>query len=117
MAHYQRVIPRDLFNEGNLLTCYGKLWINIEKLNNSNIELVYVDGKQFDIHQNPQDGSLRIENVELCIKGEVQTIYRPLNSRDKWPLVILPDGEDQEEIFIFNEDGEFSEEFLEYADK
>ncbi len=27
---YKRVIPRDLFNEANLLKCYGALWIALD---------------------------------------------------------------------------------------
>ena len=28
---YTRVIPRDLFNEGDLLKCYGRLWILLDE--------------------------------------------------------------------------------------
>lgn len=31
MARYIRVVPRDLFNEGDLLKCYGRLWILLDE--------------------------------------------------------------------------------------
>jgi len=29
---YTRVIPRDLFNEANLLKCYGQIYIEVERM-------------------------------------------------------------------------------------
>lgn len=113
MAHYERVIPRDLFNEANLLKCYGKLWINTEKLNNPKLSVEHTDGNDFDIHMNPVDGSLSIHNVILTINDEAQCLFRPLNSREAWPLWLLTD--ENLELEVYDENGEFSTEFLEYV--
>mgnify|MGYP001288824139 FL=1 len=107
---YTRIIPRDLFNEANLLKCYGKLFINLENTN-SNYYLDH-DLEQFDIHQFIDDGSLWIKNVTLKHKFTQKPVklFRPLNSRLEWPLVAV--SNDNEEIYVFNEDGNFSEDMI-----
>ena len=108
---YTRIIPRDLFNEANLLKCYGKLFINLENTN-SNYYLDH-DLEQFDIHQFIDDGSLWIKNVTLKNKFTQKPVklFRPLNSRLEWSLIAV--NKDNEEIYVFNEDGEFSDEMNE----
>jgi hypothetical protein len=107
---YQRVIPRDLFNEANLLKCYGQLYLQLERLNIPGVELVH-DGEMFDIDQDPVDGSLFFENVRLWVHDEPQILFRQLNSREPWPLYI--DGTEAPEPFaVFNDDGTLSEEML-----
>lgn len=120
---YIRVIPRDLFNEANLLKCLGQIYLNLEKLNIPGVSLEH-DGESFDIIQNPNDGSISVDNITLW-KGElghsnvnISIIYfsRPLNSRDPWPLITsIPDENDNwNEINVFNPDGTFSELMIEF---
>ena len=105
---YPRVLPRDLFNEGNLLTCYGRLFLNLHEM--GALEDRPPCDEPFEIRQDPGDGSLYIANVELtCVTGRVQ-LRRPLNSRDKWPLYAT--FNDSEEVEVFRENGEFSTDFL-----
>ena len=111
-SNYNREIPRDLFNEANLLKCYGKLYIELEKLNSNNVEMVYENGKPFQISQDSSDGSLSIGNIFLKVKGSKYYPSRPLNSREPWPLYIITP--DYTEIEIFTSSGSLSSEFLEW---
>lgn len=100
---YKRVIPRDLFNEANLLKCYGKLWIELEKLNLEKL-ISHVDNDlNFDIVQDI-DGDLTIDNVYL----RNTKLRRPLNSRDPWPLYAM---HDDIEYVVFCHDGTLTDEF------
>lgn len=108
---YQRVIPRDLFNEANLLKCYGQIYLNLENMNLPGIELDH-DGAPFDIQQCADDGSLTVANVALIVRGEAILMYRPLNSRRPWPLFLAPF--EQDEIEVFNDDGSFTQRFTRF---
>ncbi len=104
---YVRVIPRDLFNEGNLLKCYGQLYLNLEKMRME--DCLECDGNAFDIWQNSATGGLRIGNVTLIVNRRVIVLERPMNSREPYPLWALPDDD---EIKVFNADGSFTEGFV-----
>lgn len=110
---YTRVIPRDLFNEGDLLKCWGKLWIALDKLNDGRV-VVDHDGEAFRIVQDETDGSLAVENLRLCAHGRVREVRRPLNSRDPWPLRLTVDDED---VQIFTADGALSGEFIAFIEE
>lgn len=75
--NYARVIPRDLFNEANLLKCYGRLALEVD---------LEHDGGAFDIQQDPASGALHVANVRLVVRGREVPLFRPLNSREPWPL-------------------------------
>lgn len=103
-----RVLPRDAFNDANLLKCIGKLTLLIVDGDIENLFFDY-DGQPFDIHQDPSDGSTYVENVKFTGKGNQGiNLERPLNSREGWSLIA--DGN----IDVFNEDGIISDEFIEY---
>jgi hypothetical protein len=106
---YQRVIPRDLFNEANLLKCMGQLWLNLEKLNLPDVEMAY-DDESFDIDQCQDTGATFVRNITLVVNDEVVVPWRPLNSREPYPLYITRDNGD--EISIFNDEGWFTPEML-----
>ena len=110
---YHREIPRDLFNEANLLKCYGQIYINLESAEMPHVELTG-DGEAFAIEQDYSSGDTYIANVALLIDGEVCTLRRPLNSREPWPLQFVNDSE--EELPLFYKDGTFSQDFIEYAE-
>jgi hypothetical protein len=107
---YIRVIPRDLFNEGNLLKCLGKLALEVDRLNIPYVEISY-DGEAFDIQQDPCDGSIYAANVLLRRNRAICSLFRPLNSRDPWPLYL---AHRDEEIPVYTDDGELTPEFLEF---
>lgn len=104
---YQRVIPRDLFNEGDLLNCLGRLWIKLDERRDHNARLRQRDGP-FVIEQDPADGSISCETVVLKVAGPPVHLFRPLNARDKWPLWARFGDED---VRVFDLDGELSPEF------
>jgi hypothetical protein len=110
---YTHVIPRDLFNESDLLKCYGRLYTLLEmgahtaELSNDDQD----NNEPFNIIQDELDGSISISNVKLTISGKVWRLYRPLNSRDPWPLYCLSVNGDVCER-VFTDDGMLSFEFL-----
>jgi len=110
---YPREIPRDLFNEANLLKCYGQLWLNLEKVPQTQAEMIYINiDNGFDVIQDQSDGSLCLANVALVVRGEHVPLMRPLNSRNPYPLyVVLPDDD---LLPVFEDDGKFTEEMKQF---
>ena len=107
---YQRVIPRDLFNEASLLKCYGRLVILLGNLSSRHAAMLAEgDGRPFNIVQSPWDGALTIANLPFIVAGERVRLWRPLNSRDPWPLY-ADTGDDS--MSVFTDEGEFTPEFL-----
>lgn len=111
---YIRVIPRDLFNEGDLLKCLGGLKIQMDNLQ-WNLGSFDTDDdhvfEAFDIRQNELDGSISVANLPFNIGGETWVLYRPLNSRGKWPLYAVNCRGEEEAVF--QEDGTLTMEFKE----
>lgn len=111
---YTRVIPRDLFNEADLLKCYGRLWILLDETRGHVAQLgeeEQLPGAPFEIWQDEADGSISVANVPFTIRGERWRLSRPLNCRNPWPLwCSSPDEEICERVFT--EEGRFSPEFL-----
>jgi hypothetical protein len=108
---YIRVIPRDLFNEASLLKCFGQIFINLETAELRNVELAH-DGAAFEVQQDNDSGSTSVSNVMLMVRGKPCRLYRPLNSREAWPLYLLEDND--EEIAVFDDEGSFSREMKEF---
>lgn len=111
---YVRVIPRDLFNEANLLKCLGHLYIMLEGIT-SKAKFDVEDATAFDIQQNENDGSIYVANLPFSADGRTAHLSRPLNSRDPWPLYLsLPDDPDFEPIRVFEKTGFFTEDMLSF---
>ena len=108
---YSRVIPRDLFNEANLLKCLGKLYINLEAYGNIGASMMN-DGDDFIIAQNEDDGSIYCVNVHLMKNGESVSLFRPLNSRIEWPLMF--NNYEDETNLVFDDFGHFTQEFVDF---
>lgn len=104
---YRRVLPRDLFNEADLLKCYGRLWLLAE--NRKDIRFAEEDASSFAIDQDESDGSLTVTNLTFQIHGKTCKLYRPLNSRHAWPLWV-DDGDDM--VAVFTTGGELSPDML-----
>lgn len=110
---YNRVIPRDLFNEGKLLKCMGRLCLLIHD------DLVPVkmsfdeDVDKFEIGL-IDDGSLTIANLPVKIKG-IQFLFKTTyNSKANYPLYVQ--SPDYEEYLVFDEQGEFATEFKDFCE-
>lgn len=123
---YNRVIPRDLFNEASLLKCLGRMYILLEN-GTHRADMQYAGegdtSAGWNIQQNPHTGGIYADNVLLWISGtnpnrpglqRVAYLERPLNSRDPWPLWLERlDGEELDEpIEVFTDAGDFTPEFL-----
>lgn len=118
---YLRVIPRDLFNEANLLKCYAQLYLQLERLNLPHVRFEFLDegaAVPFDVRQDPDDGSITVRNIQLTVRrplqlyGEQPDLRRPLNSREPWPLYLQ--NRFEEEIAVFNDDGTLTSEMLDF---
>lgn len=106
---YDRVLPRDLFNEAKLLKCVGQLVLCIE-------DAITPPGLTFEHDEEPfqiyllEDGHLFIQNIWFFINDQplfFKTIY---NSRRAFPLLLEYEGV---EYFVFDDNGSFTEECLE----
>ena len=97
------------------MTNIGRLWILLDEHRGHNASIVEEDVEQFDIRQNEATGGLTVTNLTFLIDGTRYYLERPLNSRDKWPLLVSEkDGdEDFEPIEIFDDKGQFTAEMLE----
>lgn len=123
---YHRVIPRDLFNEANLLKLYGHLYICLENAGPHKALFGQDDVESFDIIQRGSDGALLIENLLLTVsdnhdkgyladhEGDAEyRLFRPLNTRAPWALYADKVGDpDFEEVAVYDEDGKLTPEFL-----
>lgn len=87
MMDYKRVIPRDLFNEANLLKCIGKLVLDIEDGKLPWLSYHH-DGEAFTICQNESNGAIYCGNVDFFAARKTLRLERPLNSREAWPMYL-----------------------------
>lgn len=101
---YQRVFPRDLFNESKLLKCLGRisLYIHDGFLNG----LIMDDSEcQHDIliDQNQNTGNLYVTNLHFSDRQGIPIYFSiSYNSKENWPLLM---GYRDEEYFILDEEG------------
>lgn len=101
---YERVIPRDLFNEASLLKCYGRLYIVLEGYRNVGFAMNSVSS--FDVVQREDDGALYVENLPFTIGDYEYRLTRPLNSRAPWPLYAESlDDPDFDPVCVFTDSG------------
>ena len=110
MQNYPRVIPRDLFNEAGLLKAVGRLAIVLGETHDHNAKFIQDQLDSFDISQDPADGSIEIKNLDFVIGSEKWNLRRLLNSRASYDLWAV--NSDDDEVQVFEEDGSFTEDFL-----
>lgn len=117
---YTRVIPRDLFNEANLLKCYGQLYLNLEKMGLQDRLIHEAEDEYFEVYQDQDSGALTISNITLQDRGGDEDVrychlWRPLNSRQPYPLWMRYGDED--DIAVFNDDGSFTAEMTAFLQR
>lgn len=84
-SDYIRVVPRDLFNEADLLKMLGKVVIFI--MEEAKLPWEYEhDNQSFKIAQDESDGSIQCTNLKFFISGHEVKFTRPLNCRTPWTL-------------------------------
>ena len=110
---YPRVIPRDFFNEAKLLKCMGQLALKIHesKLPEGISVKIEESGEPFKILA--EDEYLFVSNYPATINDKPVRFLTTYNSRSVFPLVCRI-GYDEYEVF--EDDGEFSEEFKQLKD-
>lgn len=102
---YLRVLPRDAFNEANLLKCVGKLTLLIEDQMLPNWTYEF-DNEAFAIEQDESDGSISVANIRFFHVGEWVRIYTPMNCKRAWPACAY--GGSLEGDFIFDDAGKIA---------
>lgn len=113
---YERVIPRDLFNESKVLKCWGRIALLIH--DGCAPEGLTVDHdteyeSHFVIDQNPMTGDLYPLNLHLKLNGVKLNAVNPYNSKEAYPIIIEDDEEGSFEVF--NDDGTWTNEFLRHC--
>lgn len=108
---YTRVIPRDFFNEAKLLKCMGQLSLKIlDGLLPEGIKIeIDENGEPFEISQT-SDGRLFISNYDATINDTYVSLSTTYNSKEPFPLVCF---HDDVETVVFDDNGEFTPEFIE----
>lgn len=105
---YPRVMPRDLFNESKLLKCLGLLTLKI--LNGQGLGISHSENNEPFRIGFMNDGFLVVSNISFDL-NEIDLLFRSTyNSKNNYTLVCTYDYED---IPVFDESGEFTEEFIE----
>lgn len=114
MEYYQRVIPRDLFNEAKLLNCLGKLVIAWEESEIAAIPHVSIahEGQFFVVIQRQADGGLQCTTVEFFVGDLSLDLYVPYNSKERFPLRL--DVEDADTIEVLDDEGKPTREFIQF---
>lgn len=107
---YRRVIPRDLFNDGNLLKCYGQLYLELEKLGKEDYLFHNAQESDFMVIQDPNEGCTTLANVFLLVNDKAINLIRPLNSRWPYPLYVR-DFTFGDDVPVFNFDGTLTDQF------
>jgi hypothetical protein len=111
---YIRVIPRDLFNESKLLKCLGRLALQIHERAAPDGLAVYHNCEEsdgFKIQQDKSDGGLFVANLVFTLPGKGVLTFKTLySSKLAYPLI-----EEQEGVFVFDDSGYFSSEFLDFC--
>jgi hypothetical protein len=104
--NYERVAPRDLFNEAKLLKCLGQLALLVL---DKGLELKVSDsGKPFKVGLHDAGYLTAVSGISFKHKRRTLWLGIPYNSRANYPLICHHDYED---IEVFNTDGSISEEF------
>lgn len=113
---YQRVIPRDFFNESTLLKCMGQLSLKILecKLPEGLTIEIEKPGEPFDIRFEEMGEFLMVYNYKITINKEFFFFYTRYNGRGHYPFYCFIGGK---EIEVFDDNGEFTPEFYNLKDR
>lgn len=109
--NYQRVIPRDFFNESMLLKCMGKLTLLIH--NNQLPPELVIDYDDSGFEVDLTEHGLEVSNATLSYGGVPLTFFTPYNSREPWPMFVVNE-ENYEEVQVFDNKGNVLQEFLDF---
>lgn len=124
---YERALPRDLYNEANLLKCMARVcqWINDELTPDLTVEhQTFCETRELETpgFEIGSDGSgeIFVMNLVFHLRGKRVEFWRPQNDRAAWPLkyhlVVDDDGplDYEDDGDVFTEEGEMSDEFRKF---
>ena len=113
---YQRVIPRDFFNEAKLFKSMGRLTLLIhEKIQGAHqLEVREPENRQegFQVLQDADSADLMVYNYQVIRKHDKRPLmfYSKYNCKDNFTLyTTCPDHGDMVEVF--DDEGDFTEDF------
>lgn len=116
--NYNRVVPRDLFNESKLLKCLGQISVNIDgKLREYGTTDELTNEKLGFIITQDESGNISCINYNVYAQfgseGPVKLkLHTGMNSRLNYPLIC--ETIYSEHIYVFDDKGKFSKEFISY---
>lgn len=113
---YNRVLPRDFFNESKLLKCLGQLCVLELPEIVFNDEIMEEDGPGFRIEIDEDNGWLFVANVEVYLYDTELFLYSPYNSKENYPLMFVK-NEDYESMRVFTEYGNLSKDFKKFMEE
>jgi hypothetical protein len=118
--NYRRAVPRDLFNEAlfkeaKLLKCLGRLSLLIHEGKMPYLVIKVTNPtKPFTVSLHSAGYLVATPGLQFLDNDAAPvwlgTLY---NSQNSWPLVCYTD--EGEELTVFTEEGELTEEFVEYC--
>lgn len=111
---YPRIIPRALFDQANLMRCYGEV---VAQLAGPGIDQYYPFGfyaEWFDICRIDEDDALTIDNLRIDIGGKRYRLKLPLVDDDPWGLVV--DDEGLGYMRVFDAEGKLSAGFVAFVE-
>ena len=112
---YQRVLPRDAFNEANYLKCIGRLALirNDQLEGYQYFELVSDLYEEFgSSFSRNQDGDLYCHSTFIRVLEGKYRIYRNLNSRSPYPVYIITDVG---MIDLLTDEGNLTQDFIDWV--
>src|SRR5690606_31183807 len=106
-------IPRDFFNEAKLLKSMGLLALKVlDHMTPEGVTIEIEDsGDPFEVDL-LEDGSLTVSNYRVTVNDVEVTMKTTYNSKANYPLMC---EYDLCEYMVFDDAGEFTEEFKELA--
>lgn len=111
---YQRVAPRDFFNESKLLKCLGRLTLLIhDGMTPVKIGMIedFRYSSEFKIGL-MDDGHLVVTNRQFKIKEHFVIMKTVYNCKKPYPLIC---EHEYVEYPVFDDNGEWTEEFIEFC--
>jgi hypothetical protein len=116
MMSYQRVTPRDLFNEAKFLKCLGALAVLIydKTVDGLTLEHDTSNSPGFLIDQDASSGHLYSPNLHLYIFGEPHRLFTTYNNKAAYPLYLETPSEDI--IEVLDEYGKPAHALLQYLE-
>lgn len=113
---YTRICPRDLFNEAKLLKCIGQISLLILDNQAPDNLKMKTDYDSFTVIQDTSYGSIYLEEILITISGHSHIFYCRMNAKDSYPLEVVA-NETEDFIEVFNDDGTFHSDFIDYCNE